>query len=162
MPDQQEIPYEVPEEERRRYIIPPRERPAGDSGYFEALTKAVFMAGFSWRVVFNKWPNFQQAFQGFDVDTVTGYGDEEVERLLGDASIIRNGQKIRATIENAHRMREIADEYGTFHDYLRTLDGRPYHVRRDEIASRFKWLGRTGSFTFLYMVGEDVPRWEER
>lgn len=54
--------------------IPPRITSDGDSGYFEELTKAVFRAGFSWRVVRNKWGNFRESFHGFDIETVAEYG----------------------------------------------------------------------------------------
>ncbi len=84
--------------ERPGFEIPPRVTPADDNGYFEQMTKAIFQAGFSWQVVNNKWPDFQKAFDGFDVDRVAAYGPEDVDRLLSDAGIVRNGRKIEATI----------------------------------------------------------------
>lgn len=162
MPPSDNIPYEVPPEERGRHVIPPRGRPEDDDGYFEVLVQAVFQAGFSWRVVYNKWPNFQRAFDGFDIDTVAAYTAEDVERLVNDASIIRNGRKIEAAIENARIMQGIIAEHGSFHAYLRSLDALPYHRRRDALSAQFRWLGRTGAYTFLYSVGEDVPAWHDR
>lgn len=158
----EDIPYEVPPEERRRHIIPPREQPADDNGYFEVLSQAVFMAGFNWQLVYHKWPAFRQAFDGFDVDRVAAYRYEDVERLLKDPAIIRNGRKIEAVVENARAVQGIVAEHGSFHAFLRSLDGLPYRVRNEAVAAPFKWLGRTGAYTFLWCVGEDVPRWEER
>jgi 3-methyladenine DNA glycosylase Tag len=155
-------PYEPPEEERGKLIIPPRKKPDDDNGYFERLTETVFQAGFSWQVVRNKWPNFQQAFDNFDIETVARYDARDIERLISDSGIVRNGQKIEATIHNARVMRDIVAEHGSFHAYLRTLDGHPYPARRKALAKQFKWLGRTGAFVFLYMVDEDVPAWEDR
>jgi 3-methyladenine DNA glycosylase Tag len=152
---------EIPEEELG-YIIPPRRVPDDDDGYLEALAQAVFQAGFSWRVVRDKWPNFRRAFDGFHVDTVARYDVDDIDRLLADSGIIRNGRKIEAVIANARVMRDIRAEYGSFHAYLRSLDALPYPKRRAALARRFKWLGRTGVFTFLWCVGEDVPEWEER
>lgn len=144
------------------YEIPPRQKPANDDGYFEQLTKAVFQAGFSWQVVNNKWPNFQRAFDNFDIDKVALYDDRDVDRLLGDEGIVRNGRKIAATIENAREFQRIIAEHGSFHSYLRSMDEWSYPERRKELAKRFRNFGPTGVFTFLHCVDEEVPAWEDR
>jgi DNA-3-methyladenine glycosylase I len=144
------------------FEIPPRQRPSDDNGYFEELTRSIFQAGFSWRVIRDKWPNFQRAFDGFEIATVAGYGLPDVERLLGDAGIVRNRLKIDATIHNARVMWDLIQAHGSFHAYLRTLDDLDYAGRRKELAARFKNLGPTGVFTFLWCVDEEVPPWEER
>jgi 3-methyladenine DNA glycosylase Tag len=144
------------------YEIPPRRRPSEDSGYLEQMTKAIFQAGFSWRVVSDKWANFQQAFDGFDVDTVAAYDDRDMDRLLSDEGIVRNGRKIAATIENANECRRIIAHHGSFYHFLRSMDRWSYAQRRTELRKRFKGLGPTGVFTFLYCVDEEVPAWEER
>jgi len=144
------------------YEIPPREKPKDDNGYFEQLTKAIFQSGFSWTVVRNKWPNFQRAFDGFDVDRVAAYDDRDMDRLLSDRGIVRNGRKIAATIYNARQFQRIRQEFGSFHAYLRSMDDQPYAARRKALTSRFKNLGPTGVFVFLYTVDEEVPSWEER
>lgn len=145
-----------------RYEIPPRQVPKRDSTYLEVLTKSIFQAGFSWQVIRDKWPNFQRAFEGFEVDTVAGYGAREVERLLSDSGIVRNGRKIEATIQNARIMQGLIAEYGSMHAYLRSMDGLRYAERRRRLTRRFQHLGPTGTFVFLYTVGEDVPDWEQR
>ncbi|MGB3905663.1 MAG: DNA-3-methyladenine glycosylase I [Anaerolineae bacterium] len=139
-----------------------REKPAGDSGYFEKLTQAVFQTGFSWKVVRNKWPNFQRAFDDFDIDTVAGYDERDVDRLLADEGIVRNGRKIRGTIENAQVMQQLIAEHGSFHGYLRTLDGLPWKKRRKTLSDAFRYVGPTGVYFLLWSVGEEVPPWEER
>jgi 3-methyladenine DNA glycosylase Tag len=144
------------------YEIPPQVKPDGDDGYLEQMTKAIFQAGFNWRVIRDKWPNFQAAFDAFDVATVAGYGDPDVERLATDEGIVRNRRKIEATIRNARVMWELGREYGSFHAYLRSLDGLDYAGRRKELTGRFKNLGPTGIFVFLWCVDEDVPAWEDR
>ena len=142
--------------------IPERKKPAADSGYLEELTKAIFQAGFSWRVIRDKWPNFQEAFDGFDVAAVAGYGEPDIERLVKDEGIVRNRRKIEATVHNARVMWDLSQEYGSFHAYLRSLDSLEYAGRRKELSSRFRNLGPTGVFTFLWCVDEDVPPWEDR
>lgn len=141
---------------------PPRNKPQGDNAYFEEITKSVFRAGFSWEVIDNKWPNFKQAFSDFSVDAVSTYDERDVDRLLADARIVRNGRKIEATIKNARAMQEVKAEHGSFEAYLRSMDELDYQARAKDMQKRFSYLGRTGTFAFLWSVGEDVPEWEER
>jgi DNA-3-methyladenine glycosylase I len=144
------------------YEVPPQVKPKDDNGYLEQMTQAIFQAGFSWRVIRDKWPNFQAAFDGFDVATVAGYADPDVERLVGDAGIVRNRRKIEATIHNAREIWDLVQEHGSFHTYLRSLDGLDYAGRRKELSRRFRNLGPTSVFVFLWCVDEDVPAWEDR
>jgi 3-methyladenine DNA glycosylase Tag len=144
------------------YEIPPRSKPDSDRGYFEELTKAVFQSGFSWRVIRDKWPGFQRAFDGFDIPAVAAYGEPDVERLLADTAIVRNRRKIRATIENARTIWTLVRDHGSFCAYLRSLDSLPYAQRRDTLSHVFHGLGPTGVFVFLWCVDEQVPDWEER
>ena len=144
------------------FEIPERKKPADDGGYLEELTRAIFQACFSWRVIRDKWPNFQKAFDGFDVETVAGYGEPDIERLVADASIVRNRRKIESTVHNARTMWALGQEHGDFYTYLRSLDGMDYAGRRKELSKRFKNLGPTGVFVFLWCVDEEVPDWEDR
>ena len=79
----------------------------GESGLFERLTLEAFQSGLSWLTILRKRENFRSAFDGFDIESVADYGQREVERLLGDAGIIRNRRKIEATITNARAAREL-------------------------------------------------------
>ena len=141
---------------------PPREKPAHDNGYFEVLTQAVFQAGFSWKVVRSKWPGFQKAFDGFDIHKVAAYDERDVDRLLADEGIVRNGRKIQATIDNARVVQQLIAEHGSFEAYLRALDGLTWRKRRKALSKAFKNFGPTGVFFFLWSVDEEVPSWEER
>lgn len=141
---------------------PPQIRPENDDGYLEEITKSVFRSGFSWQVIENKWPNFRKAFAGFDIDAIAAFDDDDLERLLSDTGIVRNGRKIEATIKNARAMQALRDEHGSFHAYLRSLDGLDYAKRSKELQKRFSHLGKTGTFAFLWSVSEPVPDWEER
>src|SRR5580765_4399756 len=75
-----------------------------ESGMFEALTLGVFEVGLSWSIVFGKRDAFQEAFRGFDVAKVAAMTARDVDRLVNDASIIRNRAKIQATVDNARAM----------------------------------------------------------
>lgn len=142
--------------------VPPKLSPQDDSGYLEELTKAIFRAGFSWRVVREKWDNFRRGFDGFDVTKVATYGAEDITRLFNDRGIIRNRRKILATVENAQTMLELVAEHGSFHAYLRSLDHLEYQARVRILTGWFWGLGRTGAFVFLHCVNEETPNWHER
>jgi DNA-3-methyladenine glycosylase I len=68
---------------------------------FEALVLTYFENGLSWATVFDKRDNFRKAFQGFNPTTVAAMTPDDVERLMADASIVRNRRKIEATLHNA-------------------------------------------------------------
>ena len=142
--------------------IPPRVKPKDDNGYLAMLTKAVFQSGFSWAVIRQKWPDFQRAFHGFDINRIAAYDDGDVERLLRDSGIVRNGRKVVATVENARTFQSLIEEHGSFEGYLRSMDGLPYAERRKALVNQFRSLGPTGVFVFLLTVDEEVPSWEER
>src|SRR6266550_2972310 len=75
-----------------------------ESALFEALTLGVFEVGLSWAIVFAKRDAFRKAFRGFDVAKVAAMTARDVDRLVQDASIIRNRAKIQATVDNAGAM----------------------------------------------------------
>src|SRR5712672_2284545 len=75
-----------------------------ESAMFEALTLGVFEVGLSWSIVFGKREPFRKAFRDFDVAKVAAMTERDVDRLVQDASIIRNRAKIQATVDNARAM----------------------------------------------------------
>src|SRR6478609_8770050 len=79
-------------------------RTHAESAMFEALTLGVFQVGLSWAIVFAKRDAFRKAFHGFDVAKVAAMTAPDVDRLVQDASIIRNRAKIEATVDNARAM----------------------------------------------------------
>ncbi|GAB3025120.1 3-methyladenine DNA glycosylase [Nocardioides flavus (ex Wang et al. 2016)] len=76
-------------------------RVSGESAHLERLTLEAFQSGLSWRTILDKRENFRAAFAGFDADVVAAYGPGDVERLMGDAGIVRNRRKVDAAIANA-------------------------------------------------------------
>ena len=72
-----------------------------DAAMFERLTLEGFQSGLSWLIILRKRPGFRAAFADFDVATVASYDEDDVDRLLADAGIVRNRAKIEATIANA-------------------------------------------------------------
>lgn len=83
----------------------------GDRQLFEKLSLEGFQAGLSWITILRRRPGFRAAFHDFDFETVAGFGDDDVERLMGDERIIRNRAKILATIGNARTTLELIAEH---------------------------------------------------
>jgi DNA-3-methyladenine glycosylase I len=79
----------------------------GVSALYERLSLEGFQSGLSWLVILRKRPAFRAAFAGFDPAEVAAFGDDDVQRLLADAGIVRNRAKIEATITNARRVLEL-------------------------------------------------------
>ena len=99
-----------------------------DRTLFEFLVLEGAQAGLSWLTVLRKRENYRRAFHGFDPVRVAKYGATDVRRLLADAGIIRNRQKIEATIRNARSFLAIQEEFGSFDEYVwKFVDGRPIH-----------------------------------
>jgi DNA-3-methyladenine glycosylase I len=77
-------------------------RPLHDGvALFERMSLEAFQSGLSWLIILRKRENFRRAFAGFDIETVAGYADADVQRLMADKGIVRNRAKIEATIANA-------------------------------------------------------------
>jgi len=132
-------------------------KPEDDRTYFENLTRIVFEAGMSWRIIANKWPSFVPAFSGFEIEKVAAYGVEDIKRLTGDASIIRNKQKILATIHNAREFQRIQLEHGSFKTWLESQDkANNYDRVVKALRSRLKRVGPSTAHIFLWSVGESI------
>jgi DNA-3-methyladenine glycosylase I len=82
----------------------------GEAALFERLSLEAFQSGLSWLIILRKRPAFRAAFADFDVDTVAGFDDRDVARLLADPGIVRNRAKIEATVANARAIRESVPE----------------------------------------------------
>lgn len=80
----------------------------GDRALFEKMALEGFQAGLSWITILRKRPRFREVFAGFEPEAVAKFDDDDVERLMVDAGIIRNRAKILATIGNARLVTEMA------------------------------------------------------
>ena len=89
-----------------------------DTRLFEKLCLEGFQAGLAWITILRKRENFRVAFAEFDVATVASFGSDDVERLLGDAGIVRHRGKIESTINNAARALELVEEYNSISNYV--------------------------------------------
>jgi DNA-3-methyladenine glycosylase I len=73
----------------------------GDDAMYERMTLEAFQSGLSWITILRKRPAFRAAFDGFRIETVAGYDESDIDRLLADAGIVRNRAKIEAAVNNA-------------------------------------------------------------
>lgn len=102
-----------------------------DRALFEKLILEGFQAGLSWLTILRKRENFRKAFHGFDAERIARFNARDVERLMGDAGIIRNRAKIEATIENAQAYLRLRDRTSLGKFLWDFLDGKPVvHERR--------------------------------
>src|SRR5918995_3686790 len=86
---------------------------ADDYRLFEKICLEGFQSGLSWLTILRKRESFREAFAGFDYERVAEFGEADIERLLGNAGIVRHRGKIVSTINNAKRARELAEEAGS-------------------------------------------------
>ena len=84
----------------------------GETGLYERLMLEAFQSGLSWLTILRKRAGFRTAFSGFDAEVVAAFGKADFERLMADASIVRNRLKIRAAITNAQAVVRLRDHGG--------------------------------------------------
>lgn len=138
---------------------PERIEPKRLGDYLETMSKSVLQAGISWKVVDAKWPGIRDAFRGFDAETVANLGEADLDELTGDTRVIRNRRKLEAIVHNARTMLDLEEKYGGFRDYLRSHED--FYAAAADIRKQFKFLGDMGCYHFMWVVGEDVPPYEE-
>ena len=127
--------------------------------YLDVLTRAVFQSGISWRVVEAKWPGTREALYNFDPERLADLTPDEVDRLSEDRRLVRNRRKIEATVANAQTMLDLDRQYKSFKRYLTSFSD--FEALSADLVKHFKFLGGTGAYYFLYVVGEPVPAHEE-
>ena len=138
-----------------------------ESSLFEALTLGVFQAGLSWSIVFGKRDAFRNAFYDFEVADVAAMTERDVDRLVGDPSIIRNRAKIEATVANARAMRTaspslaaLARSYERNRQHApRSLGDLPTSTADAEAFAKqlksqgYRFVGPTSVYAFMQNVG---------
>jgi DNA-3-methyladenine glycosylase I len=145
-----------------------------DVRLFEKLVLEGFQAGLSWLTILHKREAFRRAFAGFDFRTVARFGERDVERLLGDASIVRHRGKIESTINNARRAIELVEAEGSLAAFVWRFEppdaDRPRRLTREALleltqtdASRalakelkrrgWTFVGPTTVYAFMQAMG---------
>jgi DNA-3-methyladenine glycosylase I len=152
----------------REWGVPER----NDRALFEKLILDGFQAGLSWITILRKRDNFRRAFDGFDPEKIARYRAPRIEKLMSDAGIIRNRQKIEGTVTNARAYLDLREELGSFSNFLwqftdgRTLVNRfetikqiPAKSPESEAMSKvlvkrgFRFVGPTICYAFMQAIG---------
>ena len=143
---------------------------AEDRRLFEKLCLEGFQSGLSWLTILRKRENFRKAFDNFEIEKVAGFGENDVERLLGDAGIIRHRGKIEAAINNAKAARKLIEEKGSLAAFVWSFEEKPGPAPQSlkEIAATspsstamakdlkkrgFRFVGPTTAYAFLQSMG---------
>lgn len=139
-----------------------------DHRLFEKICLEGFQSGLSWLTILRKRNQFREVFEGFDFTKVANFGDSDIERLLGDAGIIRHRGKIEATVNNAQRACEMMETEGSIVEWIwewaveipeRHDGGIPTHTERSaalakELKSRgWRFFGPTTAYAFMQSEG---------
>lgn len=135
----------------------PMPRPEDDDGYFEQMSRSVFLAGLNWKVIDKKWPDIKRLFDNFAIDDVAQFNDEDIDRLLKDEGMIRSAKKITAVVANAQTMQKVEQEFGSFAKYLQAVKAKSEEALLKDLHKRFAFLGESTSLIFLFSVGEEMP-----
>lgn len=126
-----------------------------DDRYLAMMTRCVFQAGFNWKVIEHKWAGFEEAFHGFNPRGLAHLPPEQWDSYTTDTRIVRNATKIRAVLDNAHFVWQVADTHGSFGNYFSTWPAS------DQVGL-MAWLGKEGSrlggntaMYFIRFIGKD-------
>jgi DNA-3-methyladenine glycosylase I len=104
-----------------------------DRHLFEMLVLEGAQAGLSWITILRKRENYRKAFDNFEIAKVARYTPAKIEKLLGDAGIVRNRAKINAAILNAQAVLKIQKEFGSFDAYIwQFVGGKPLHRKVED------------------------------
>tara|TARA_R110001599_G_scaffold353881_1_gene602083 strand:+ start:73996 stop:74667 length:672 start_codon:yes stop_codon:yes gene_type:complete len=90
----------------------------GDDRYLAEMTRCIFQAGFVWRVVNNKWDDFEDVFFGFPPETIVMLSPDQIDRICQNPRIIRNRQKVLSIQHNARFLLDVAREHGGFGKFI--------------------------------------------
>lgn len=126
-----------------------------DDRWLASMSRAIFNAGFNWKVVDAMWPGFEVAFKGFEPGPVSMMDDEWFDALITDTSIIRHGPKIRAVQENAVFVRAESGKHGGFGRFIANWSVDDYAGLLAHLKSDGTRLGGNTGQYFLRFMGVD-------
>ena len=121
---------------------------ASDSELFCRLILEINQAGLSWTTILKKQESFRKAYAGFDIRKIARFGEKDLERLMGDAGIIRNGLKVQAAISNARAVLELSKEHGSFDGWLAHHHPLPIEQWTKLFKKTFRFTGGEFRQTF--------------
>lgn len=139
---------------------------ADDRLLFEKLSLEAFQSGLSWRTILNKRDAFRAGFANFEIAAVAAFSDRDVDRLLGDAGIVRHRGKIEAVINNAARAQELIAEAGSLAAFVWRYEAKNPAAPQSQTTSAesealskalkkrgWRFVGPTTVFAFMQAMG---------
>ncbi len=136
-----------------------------DDRWLSDMTRRIFQSGFNWKVIDAKWDGFEAAFWGFDLGRCALMSDEDLDALVSDTRIVRNGAKIRSVRENAAFLQDLAAEHGSAAKCFADWPAEDYAGLLEMLKKRGSRLGgRVGAITMRFMgrdgyvLSEDVVK----
>ena len=123
--------------------------------YLAEMTKAIFKAGFYWKVIDHKWTGFEEAFWNFNVARCAMTSPEDLESLYQDTRIIRNGQKIDTVHRNAALILDLSEQYGSFANLIAEWPDDDFIGLLDLLHKNGARLGKQTCQYFLRFIGKD-------
>jgi len=138
--------------------LPDREAVATlpEARFLAEMTRCIFQAGFVWRVIEQKWPDFEAVFHEFNINAILGMQPDEWDEIRQDARIVRNAQKITAIRVNAQFIEDISIEKGSFAKYIADWPESDLVGLFDFLKRRGSRLGGNTGQRFLRNVGKDT------
>jgi DNA-3-methyladenine glycosylase I len=143
-----------------------------DKKHFEFFILDAFQAGLSWLTILKKRENFRNAFSQFEIEKIANYTEDDFNRLMMDAGIVRNKLKINATIINAQKFLEVQAKHSSFDNYIwQFTDGKPIinsfetmkqlpaktaisdKMSKDLLSKGFKFVGSTICYAYMQAAG---------
>lgn len=120
-----------------------------------AMTRSIFQAGFSWKVIDKKWPGFEEAFEGFVPVRWKFMSDDDLDSLIRDTRIVRNGPKILTVRDNAILLCDLEDEYGAAAKCIADWPQSDFWGLLEMLKKRGSRLGGMTGQYFLRSIGRD-------
>lgn len=127
-----------------------------DDRWLSGMTKSIFQAGFVWRVVENKWTDFEEVFHTFDLVHCAYLSDEDIERLTNDKRVIRHLKKLQSVRTNANYLLEIAQQHGSVAKFITSFGAENYNGLLQELKKNASRLGGMSAQYFLRRIGVDA------
>ena len=127
----------------------------GDDRYLAMMTKSINQAGFSWKVIENKWPSFEEAFLGFDPRKLSYLSPEQWEAFTSDKRVVRNWQKIKALQDNVFFVQDESRRSGGFGQFIADWPAEDQIGLMAYLKKHGSRLGGQSALWFLRRVGKD-------
>ncbi len=127
----------------------------GDDRYLAMMTKSINQAGFSWKVIENKWPSFEEAFLGFDPRKLSYLSPEQWEAFTSDKRVVRNWQKIKALQDNVFFVQDESRRSGGFGKFIAQWPVDDQIGLMAYLKKNGSRLGGQSALWFLRRVGKD-------